>query len=95
MRGLSPYNPETREMVLAGEFGEKARKALEEHPDAGCGRYTPLFHCTCGNYSSKSSVFISDEDGVYYAPGKFRYRVVTSRSVPSAFQLLLWGKRFI
>ena len=65
-----PRSPRTREAVLAGRFGKTAKRALEEHPDADCGRYTPLFHCSCGNYSSKDAVFVADRDGYHYRPSR-------------------------
>jgi len=63
-----PRNPETREDTLSGKYGPKPKRVLEEHPDAECSWYMPLFHCSCGNFSSKDAVVISDGGKTLYRP---------------------------
>ena len=64
----SPRNPETRADTLAGKFGKRPKEILEQHPDAGCSWYRPLFRCKCGNLSDKDSVVISDDGKTLYRP---------------------------
>ena len=64
----SPRNPRTRARTLAGEFGRKPRQVMEEHPDAECSWYKPLFRCSCGNMSTKDAVVISEMGKMLYRP---------------------------
>ena len=64
----SPRNPKTRGRTLNGEFGSRPKRVLEEHPEAECSWYKPLFHCSCGNVSSKDAVVIAEEGEVLYRP---------------------------
>ena len=61
-----PRNPETRADTLEGKYGPKPRKVMEEHPDAECSWYRPLFHCRCGNYSAKDAVVIFENGKALY-----------------------------
>ena len=63
-----PRSPETREKTLNGKYGRKPKKVLEDHPDAECAWYRPLFRCTCGNYSTKDAVVIHEEGETLYRP---------------------------
>ena len=54
--------------ILEGEYGRNAQRVVQEHPDASCTWYRPLFHCTCGYYSVKDSVHIWGSDGLLYSP---------------------------
>lgn len=65
-----PRNPRTREDVLNGKYGKRPRQILEEHLDAECGWYRALFHCRCGNYSSKDAVYIIDGPELLYRPSR-------------------------
>ena len=64
----SPRNPETRAETLGGKYGPRPKRILEEHPDAECSWYKPLFHCSCGNFSTKDAVVIFDEGKTLYRP---------------------------
>ena len=65
-----PNDPMVREDIMNGKYGYKPKKVLDENPDALFHWYMPLFHCKCGNISSKDSVVIRDrEDGrLLYKP---------------------------
>ena len=59
---------EVKKEILEGEYGRNAQRVVQEHPDASCAWYRPLFHCTCGYYSVKGSVHIWGSDGLLYSP---------------------------
>ena len=62
------HNESTRRDVLAGKYGRKPKTILEENPDSACSWYMALFHCKCGNYSSKDAVVIYDHERHLYRP---------------------------
>ena len=64
----NPLSLNTRAETLGGKYGVKPKKIIEEHPDAECSWYKPLFHCSCGNISTKNAVIIFDEDKPLYRP---------------------------
>ena len=64
----NPRNPATRADALRGKYGPKPKRILEEHPDAECSWYLPLFHCRCGNIASKDAVVISEGGMRLYTP---------------------------
>ncbi len=65
-----PDNPRTKERILNGEYGARPKKVLEENPGARYSWYDACFECTCGNYASKSTVFIVDKGRALYRPSK-------------------------
>lgn len=66
----SPWEPKTRKDVLNGVYRSRPKKVLEANPDSACGCYSALFHCSCGNYVSKSAVFIRNGEKLLYKPSK-------------------------
>lgn len=64
----SGYDEETREEVLNGDYGARPKMVAESSPDAFCSWYMAMFHCSCGNVSSKNAVVIYGRGKVLYRP---------------------------
>ena len=63
-----PRNMMIREQILDGKFGVRPKEILEENHDAECYWYMALFHCSCGNLSTKSTVHIWKDGKLIYRP---------------------------
>lgn len=67
---LSYPREETRQEVRDGVYGKRPKAVLEKYPDAECVSYSPLFHCSCGNYISKSAVVMHSGGKAVYRPAR-------------------------
>ena len=63
-----PRNMMVREQIMEGKFGARPKEILEGNPDADFYWYMALFHCSCGNISTKSTVQIWEDGKPIYKP---------------------------
>ena len=55
-------SPATAESILAGEYGEQAKRNLERHPGKSAMFSYDVFRCTCGYARSKEVMVIYGDD---------------------------------
>ena len=54
----APCHPMIGTRIMNGEYGEKAKKILEENPDSEFSFYMGIYQCRCGNITSEDVVRI-------------------------------------